>query len=65
MPEEKSKYGWYYGKEAELLAQERLKLRKEGRYSEADHLKKVAVNQYGVEIQDTPDSYMLQWTDRG
>ena len=63
MPEELSKYGWYYGREAEMLAQDRLKLRKEGRFSEADHLRKVAINQYGVEILDTKDSYMLQWWD--
>ena len=65
MPEESSKYGWYYGKEAEELAKERLRLRKAGKFYEADLLRNMAKQFYGVEIQDTQDSYMLQWVDRG
>lgn len=65
MLENRSKYGWRYGREAELLAQERLLLRREKRYEEADGIRNEVKTRYGVLICDYKDTYVLQWHNKG
>jgi len=58
------KYGGYYPPGAEEMAERRLRLRREGRYEEADALRKEAAVRFDVEIIDTKTGWGLQWVNR-